>query len=64
MVMVMETDDARYDAVAMARAAVEDPAVARWEALMWQFQAPTPWTVAGTKWTAMAKIFDWRGGAE
>jgi L-rhamnose mutarotase len=25
---------------------------------MWQFQAPTPWTPAGQKWTPMTRIFD------
>jgi L-rhamnose mutarotase len=60
MVMVMETDDAVYDAAAMARATAEDPVIARWETLMWRFQAPTPWTPAGTKWTPMTTIFDWR----
>ncbi|MFT3954921.1 MAG: L-rhamnose mutarotase [Piscinibacter sp.] len=60
MVMVMETDDAVFDAEAMARASEDDPAIARWEALMWTFQAPTPWTPAGRKWQPMAKIFDWR----
>lgn len=59
MVMVMETDDAVYDAEAMARASEADPVIARWETLMWTFQAPTPWTPAGTKWLPMAKIFDW-----
>lgn len=58
MTMIMETDDARYDAVAMARATQEDPRVQEWENLMWQFQAPTPWTPQGQKWTPMVQIFD------
>ncbi|KAF1048487.1 MAG: L-fucose mutarotase [Herbaspirillum frisingense] len=58
MAMVMETDDAVYDAAAMAAAMENDPRVREWEALMWQFQAPTPWTPAGQKWMAMDKIFD------
>ena len=56
--MLMETDDAVYDAAAMARATQDDPAIARWETLMWTYQAPTPWTPAGEKWVAMQKIFD------
>ena len=36
----------------------DDPAIARWETLMWTYQAPTPWTPAGEKWVAMQKIFD------
>jgi len=55
--MVMEVDDAVYDATAMAQAAIHNPAVARWEALMWTYQAPTPWTPAGDKWVAMPRIF-------
>ena len=56
--MLMETDDAVYDAAAMAAATRDDPAIARWETLMWTYQAPTPWTPAGEKWVAMQKIFD------
>ena len=61
MVMVMTTDDTVFDAARMAAASVEDPVIARWEALMWKFQAPTPWTPAGEKWTPMRCIFDWTG---
>lgn len=60
MVMLMQTDDAVYDAARMAAATATDPDVARWEELMWRFQAPTPWTPAGSKWTAMECIFDWQ----
>jgi L-rhamnose mutarotase len=56
--MVMETDDARFDAERMARRQAEDPKLAAWEALMWRFQAPTPWTPEGRKWTEGALIFD------
>ena len=56
--MLMETDDAVYDAAAMAQATQDDPAIARWETLMWTYQAATPWTPAGEKWVAMQKIFD------
>jgi L-rhamnose mutarotase len=57
--MLMETDDARFDAARMAAAEGSDPRLAAWEALMWRFQAPTPWTPAGRKWTPAARIFDW-----
>ena len=60
MVMVMDTDDAVYDAASMAAATRDDPVIARWEKLMWEFQAPTPWTPAGEKWTPMNGIFDWK----
>jgi L-rhamnose mutarotase len=58
MTMVMTTDDAVYDAERMRIASETDPAVQRWETLMWRFQAPTPWTPAGRKWTEMTPIFD------
>ena len=54
--MVMEVND-RYNAQAFAQAAEQNPHIQRWETLMWQFQRPTPWTPAGEKWVAMARIF-------
>ena len=57
MVMLMETDDARYDADAMALATRINPKIREWEELMWKFQAPTPWTPEGEKWVAMTRIF-------
>lgn len=56
--MIMETDDAVYDAERMAEAAQSNAVVQEWEALMWKFQAPTPWTPAGQKWVLMDRIFD------
>ncbi len=56
--MVMETDDARFDAGRMAQVSAADPVVQAWEALMWKFQAPTPWTPAGEKWVEAALIFE------
>ncbi|CAG9176703.1 L-rhamnose mutarotase [Cupriavidus pinatubonensis] len=58
LVMVMETDDARYDADGMARAAATNPRVREWEALMWNFQLRTPWTPPDHKWMPMTRIFD------
>ncbi len=58
MTMVMETDDALYDAAAMAAAMQDAPRVREWEALMWRFQAATPWTPDGEKWVRMTCIFD------
>ncbi|MEX3840190.1 L-rhamnose mutarotase [Paraburkholderia sp. BR10882] len=58
LLMVMETDDAIYDAARMATAAQNNPVVQRWETLMCQFQAPTPWTPSGQKWMAMSRILD------
>ena len=59
MCMVMETDDARFDAARMAQAETTNPRVAEWEALMWRLQAPTPWTPAGRKWVEGTPVFDW-----
>ncbi|NKF24047.1 L-rhamnose mutarotase [Solimonas marina] len=56
--MVMETDGTRFDAQAFAGAERDNPVVQRWEALMDRFQAPTPWTEPGRKWTPAALIFD------
>jgi L-rhamnose mutarotase len=56
--MVMEVDPAVYDAQAMAQASLNNPAIVRWETLMWIYQVPTPWTPAGEKWVPMQRIFD------
>jgi L-rhamnose mutarotase len=56
--MVMDTDDAVYNAERMAQAASDNPVIQEWETLMWEFQAPTPWTPAGQKWVLMERIFD------
>jgi L-rhamnose mutarotase len=63
--MVMETDDARFDPQSMAAAQARDRHLVAWERLMWRFQAPTPWTQEGRKWTAAACVFDleWPPGA-
>jgi len=58
MTMLMHTDDAVYDAARMQAASESDPVIRRWEELMWTFQAPTPWTPAGHKWTEMQCLFD------
>ena len=58
LTMLMETNDTVYDPAAMAAENAVNPDVLAWEAMMWRFQAPTPWTGHGEKWTAMSKIFD------
>lgn len=58
LVMIMETDDARFDPERMAAAEKANPRIREWEALMGTLQAPTPWTPAGKKWTPMTRIFD------
>lgn len=57
MVMVMDTDDAVFDAARMADAERDDPRLRAWEDLMWSSQKATPWTPEGTKWTPMQPIF-------
>ncbi len=34
----------------------QNPIVREWETLMWTFQKPMPWAVAGEKWQLMDKI--------
>lgn len=55
--MLMEVDPSVYSEEAMSRAAQENEAIVRWEALMWTYQAPTPWTPRGQKWVPMRRIF-------
>jgi L-rhamnose mutarotase len=55
--MVMEVDPAVYNDAGMAQASNANPMVQKWEALMWTYQMPTPWTPAGEKWTPMARVF-------
>ncbi|WP_428943881.1 L-rhamnose mutarotase [Pantoea sp. FN060301] len=56
LVMMMETA-AGFDSERFALASERDPKVCEWEALMWKYQRPTPWTPPGEKWRAMEKIF-------
>jgi L-rhamnose mutarotase len=56
LVMLLDTDDALFDAQRMAAVERGDPRLREWETLMWQFQTPTPWTPEGMKWTPMVSI--------
>lgn len=58
--MVMEVDPAIYSAQRMATASRANPVIEKWEALMWNYQVPTPWTPVGEKWAPMARIFSLR----
>lgn len=55
--MVMDVNEAIYSPQLVADASAKNPTIVKWEALMWTFQVPTPWTLAGQKWTPMTKIF-------
>jgi len=54
--MVMDTAS-YFNAKAFARISASDPQVQEWEALMWHFQQPTPWTLPDEKWAPMSQIF-------
>lgn len=56
LVMMMETTP-DFDAERFAQCSEQDDKVREWEALMWTYQRPTPWTPAGEKWVAMERIF-------
>ena len=58
--MLMEVDPQVYKPEAMAAAALANPVIVKWEALMWRYQLPTPWTPVGEKWVAMERIFSLR----
>ncbi|HBW4584748.1 TPA: L-rhamnose mutarotase [Klebsiella aerogenes] len=54
--MVMEVAG-DFDGERFAQHSLNHPVIQRWEALMWQYQVPTPWTPAGEKWVSMERIF-------
>ena len=56
--MLMDVNPQIYAPERMAQAALDNPAIVRWEALMWTFQVATPWTPKGDKWTLMTPIFE------
>lgn len=57
LVMLMETDDQRFDPERFETEMSADPTIQAWEALMNRYQAPTPWTPSGQKWIGGQKIF-------
>jgi L-rhamnose mutarotase len=59
--MLMEVDPQVYRSETMAAAALANPLIVQWEALMGRYQLPTPWSAADEKWTPMARIFSLRG---
>lgn len=57
LVMMMETDESfSFERKATMDAA--NPAVQKWEQLMWKYQKAIPVAKEGEKWVLMDKIFD------
>ena len=55
--MIMETaDDFSFEKKSIMD--LSNPAVEKWEKLMWHFQQPLPWAKEGEKWILMEKIFE------
>lgn len=54
--MVMEVAG-DFDGERFAQHSLNHPVIQRWEALMWQYEVPTPWTPVGEKWVSMERIF-------
>jgi len=54
--MIMETDDS-FDFEKKAAMDSANPAVQRWEELMWKYQKAIPGGREGEKWRLMNKIF-------
>lgn len=55
--MVLEAN-ASFSPQAKAQADAANADVQRWEALMWRFQQPLPWSAPGQKWVPAEKIYD------
>jgi len=56
MFMIMETTDA-FLFSEKAKADADNPAVQKWENLMWKYQQAVPSAKPGEKWVLMDKIF-------
>jgi L-rhamnose mutarotase len=56
MFMILETDDS-FTFEKKAAMDAENPKIAEWEQLMWNYQLPLPWAKDGEKWILMKKIF-------
>lgn len=54
--MIMEVTE-WFDFDQKAKMDADNPAVQKWEELMWKFQQPLPWAAAGEKWMIMDRIF-------
>jgi L-rhamnose mutarotase len=54
--MIMETDDS-FSFEKKGDMDAANPAVQRWEELMWKYQSPVPGGKPGEKWRLMDRIF-------
>ncbi|MEX1239864.1 MAG: L-rhamnose mutarotase [Cyclobacteriaceae bacterium] len=57
MFMIMEVTDS-FSFEEKARMDGANPAVQKWEALMWKYQQALPFAKPGEKWVLMKKFFD------
>lgn len=57
--MILYTCD-DFSLEAKVEADRNNPAMQKWEALMWKYQKPLPWAEPGEKWVGMEKIFEVR----
>jgi len=57
MFMIMEVTDS-FSFEDKARVDESNPAVQKWEALMWKYQQALPFAKPGEKWVLMKKFFD------
>jgi L-rhamnose mutarotase len=55
--MIMETTD-DFSFAAKAAMDRDNPAVQRWETLMWDYQQALAWAAPGEKWVLMNPIFE------
>ncbi len=56
MIMMFDTTDA-FDVEEKARMDAANPAVQKWEQLMWKYQKPLPFARPGEKWMLMKRIY-------
>ncbi|SHI91754.1 L-rhamnose mutarotase [Pseudozobellia thermophila] len=56
MFMIMEVNES-FDPAKKAEMDANNPAVQKWEELMWKFQQSLPWAEKDEKWIALEKIF-------
>lgn len=57
MFMIMEVRDG-FSFDEKEKMDMENPAVVKWETLMWKYQQALPFAKRGEKWVLMQKIFD------